>query len=114
MGIITAFEAGGVPASDPTPSLPYAMTTRCSQASTSFDQLKVGDRVEVEHLVTVGEKRWTSKTSGSIVRIERRRHGAHFQRNSDDKVYSDVVLLEMPDGELTAVTMDEFTTIRHV
>jgi hypothetical protein len=36
----------------------------------------------------------------------------HFQRNPDDKVFSDVVLLELPDGELTTVTMDEFTAIR--
>jgi hypothetical protein len=29
----------------------------------------------------------------------------------DDKVYSDIILLELPDGELTTVTMDEFTTV---
>jgi hypothetical protein len=88
------------------------MTTSCSQARAQFDELKVGDRVEVEHLVTVGQKNWTTKTCGIVVRIERRRHGMHFQRNPDDKVFSDVVLLELPDGELTTVTMDEFTAIR--
>ena len=88
------------------------MNADCSQVWAQFDQLKVGDRVEVEHLVTVGQKSWTTKTCGKVVRVERRRHGLHFQRNPDDKVFSDVVLLELPDGELTSVTMDEFTTIR--
>ena len=88
------------------------MNTDCNQVQTQFDELKVGDRVEVEHLVTVGQKSWTTKACGTVVRVERRRHGLHFQRNPDDKVFSDVVLLEMPDGELTTVTIDEFTTIR--
>ena len=59
-----------------------------------------------------GTESWTTKTCGTVVRTERRRHGLHFQRNHDDKVFSDVVLLELPDGELTSVTIDEFTTIR--
>jgi len=85
-----------------------------SQIRDQFDELKVGDRVEVEHLVTVGQKSWTAKTSGTVIRIERRRHGLHFQRDSDDKVFSDTILLELPDGELSSVAVDEFTTIRHV
>ncbi len=90
------------------------MTASNSQIRDQFDELKVGDRVEVEHLVTVGQKSWTAKTSGKVVRIERRRHGLHFQRNPDDKVFSDSILLELPDGELTLVAIDEYTTIRHV
>jgi major membrane immunogen (membrane-anchored lipoprotein) len=36
----------------------------------------------------------------------------HYRRNFDDKVYSDTILLELADGELTAVAVDEFTTLR--
>jgi hypothetical protein len=89
-----------------------AMTTTNSQIRAQFDELKEGDRVEVEHLVTVGQKSWTSKTAGTVVRTERRRHGMHFQRNHDDKVFGDEILLELPDGELTTVALDEYTTIR--
>jgi hypothetical protein len=88
------------------------MTTKYSQIRAQFDELKVGDRVEVEHIVTVGQKSWTTKTAGTVVRTERRRHGLHTDRNTDDKVFSDVILLELPDGELTTLTLDEFTTIR--
>jgi hypothetical protein len=89
------------------------MTNAKDETQAQFDELKIGDHVEVEHLVTVGQQSWTAKSSGTVVRTERRRHGLHFHRAHDDKVFSDVVLLEMPDGELTAVTVDEFTTIRH-
>jgi hypothetical protein len=53
-----------------------------------------------------------TQTVGKVVRTERRRHGLHFRRNYDDKVYSDVILIELPGSELTTVTMDEFTVIR--
>jgi hypothetical protein len=90
------------------------MTIGNSQTKAQFDELKVGDRVEVEHVVTVGQKSWNAKTCGTVVRVERRRHGAHCRRNQDDKVFSDEILLELPDGEFTTVAVDEFTTIRHV
>jgi hypothetical protein len=90
------------------------MTASDSRVRSHFDELKVGDRVEVEHVVTVGEKSWNAKTCGTVVRTERRRQGLHFRRNVDDKVFTDAILLELPDGELTSVGVDEFTTIRHV
>jgi hypothetical protein len=83
----------------------------CSQIQAQLDEINAGDRVEVEHVVTVGQQSWTTRTYGTVVRTERRRHGLHFHRNCDDKVFSDVVLLELPDGELTALMLDEFTTI---
>jgi hypothetical protein len=51
---------------------------------------------------------------GRVLRRERRRHGLHFRRHPDDKVYSDVLILARDDGELTTVTMDEFTRLRRV
>ena len=82
------------------------------EKSIGFEELKPGDRVEVEHLVTVGVKRWNTRTVGTVIRTERRRHGLHFRRNVDDKTYSDTILLKLPDGELTTLTMDEFTVLR--
>lgn len=77
-----------------------------------IEELKPGDRVEVEHRVTVGSKSWTTRTVGTVVRTERISHGLHFDRAPDEKTYSDAILLELPDGELTTITLDEFTVIR--
>lgn len=79
---------------------------------TRFEELKPGDRIEVEQVVTVGLQRRKVKTVGTVVRTERTRHGLHYPRANDDKVFSDVILLELPDGELTSICMDEFTVIR--
>jgi hypothetical protein len=80
----------------------------------TFDALKPGDRLEVQHVVTIGPKTWTTTSVGTVVRTERARHGLHFRRNIDDKVFSDVILLCRDDGELTTVALDEFTTLRRV
>jgi hypothetical protein len=78
----------------------------------TFAALKAGDRIEVDHIVTIGPETWTTKSVGTVVNTERGRHGLHFRRNFDDKVYSDYILLKRDDGELTTVALDEFTTLR--
>ena len=88
------------------------MSQPSDDVRTVFEQLQPGDHVEVEHQVTVGAKSWPTKTAGTVLGTERRRHGLHFARNHDDKVFSDIVRLELPGGELSEVTLDEFTVIR--
>ena len=90
------------------------MTAAEIQARQLFTELKPGDKIEVIHTVIVGNKRWPTKTVGTVLRTERRRHGLHFRRADDDKVYSDVIILARPDGELTTITMDEFTELRRL
>jgi hypothetical protein len=88
------------------------MSTADGSPATRFEELKPGDRIEVEHAVTVGTITKEVKTVGTVLRVERQRHGLHFHRADDDRVASDTILLELPDGELTTVTMDEFTVLR--
>jgi hypothetical protein len=89
------------------------MTTAAEAAARqTFDALLAGDRVELLHEVKVGSKVWTTRTEGTVVSKERRRQGLHFRRNLDDKVFADSLILRRADGELTTVTMDEFTQLR--
>ena len=89
------------------------MTPEEYQSRSLYEQIQPGDRVEVVHGVTVGSSaKWSTTTVGTVLRRERRRHGLHFRRSADDKVYSDVLILSRDDGELTTVTMDEFTRLR--
>jgi hypothetical protein len=76
-----------------------------------FERLKSGDRIRVVHEVKVGFRKWPSTTTGTVVRTDRRRHSLHYQRNNDDKVFSDIIILKRDDGELTTVTLDEFTDL---
>jgi hypothetical protein len=79
-----------------------------------FGELTPGDRVELVHAVKVGQQTWQTTTVGTVVRTERRRHSLHFNRNWDDKVFSDLVVLRRDDGELTTVTIDEFSQLRRL
>ena len=89
------------------------MTPDERESRTLYNELVPGDRVEVVHGVTVGSSAaWTTTTTGRVLRRERRRHGLHFRRNNDDKVFSDVLILARDDGELTTVTMDEYTRLK--
>jgi hypothetical protein len=62
--------------------------------------------------VKVGFRSWPTLTCGIVVRKDRRRHSLHFQRNFDDQVFSDLLVLRREDGELTTVTLDEFSQLR--
>lgn len=112
--ILPAGLATGTMGGEPALSTSASDIMRISERETRqlYYELKPGDRVEVEHVITVGTKQWTAKTGGTVVRTGRRRHGLHFNRNFDDKVYSDYILLERPDGELTCITVDEYTILR--
>ena len=90
------------------------MSTVESESRKLFYELLPGDRVEAVHTVKVGNKQWQARTVGAVVRKERRRHGLHFRRNSDDKVFSDLLVLQHADGEFTTVTMDEFTQLKRL
>jgi hypothetical protein len=80
-----------------------------------FANLQPGDRVEVVHEVKVGSsKTWNTKTVGTVVNTERRRQGLHYRRNVDDKVFADLIVLKRDDGELTTVSMDEFTVLKRL
>ncbi len=78
----------------------------------TFEELQHGDLVEVRHEVKVGFRSWKTTTQGEVVRTERRRHGLHHRRNFDDKAFSDLLVLRRADGELTTVTLDQFSEIR--
>ena len=91
------------------------MTPEEYDARSLYEELRPGDRVEVIHGVTVGSSAaWATTTVGKVLRTERRRHGLHFRRSADDKVYSDVLILARDDGELTTVTIDEYTRLRKI
>jgi hypothetical protein len=79
-----------------------------------FEQLQPGDQVELRHQVKVGFRSWETTTRGAVVSTERRRHGLQFQRASDDKVFSDQITMRRESGELTTVTLDEFSVLKKV
>ena len=85
--------------------MPYPQTLEV------YNALEPGDRVEVQHELKVGFRSWLATTVGTVVNKQRRRHGLHYNRNFDDKVFSDILVLERDGGDLTTVTLDEFSEL---
>lgn len=90
------------------------MATTEAATRRMYAELEPGDRVRVVHEIKVGMKVWNTTTEGEVVRKERRRHGLHFRRNGDDKVFSDSLVLKRESGELTTLTIDEFTELERI
>lgn len=76
-----------------------------------FDELKPGDRIAVRQTVTEGQQCRTVTTTGIVVRTQRARHDLSGKSDVDDEVSHDTILLELPDGELVTVAMDELTVL---
>lgn len=79
-----------------------------------LNTLRAGYRIEVIHEVKVGSQVWTTRTVGTVKQVTRRRHGLHFRRNLDDKVFSDEVTLRLDDGSLSTLSIDEFTEVKRL
>ena len=81
-----------------------------------YVHLQPGDSVEIVHHVKIGFKEHATHTVGVVVKKERRRSGmdSGFARNWDDKYWFDHLTVRKDDGELTAVTMDEYTELRRL
>ena len=77
-----------------------------------YHGLGPGDRVQLKHEVKVGMRCFTTTTVGTVVSTERRRQGLSYQRGMDDQVFSDTIVLRRDDGELTTVTLDEFSELQ--
>ncbi len=90
------------------------MTPLQRETLTVFESLQPGDVVELRHAVKVGFRTWDTTTRGRVVAAERRRHGLHYRRNFDDKAFSDVIVLQKEDGELTTVTLDDYSILRRI
>jgi hypothetical protein len=88
------------------------MSTSDGETRTRFDELKPGDRIQVEHTVVSHGRRQPERVSGTVIRTERRRHGPPCFSRPGDEVFQNVILLELGDGELAAVTMDASTVLR--
>jgi ribosomal protein L34 len=85
--------------------MPYPQTLKV------YESLELGDRVEVQHEVKVGFRKWMATATGTVIKKERRRHSFHYNRNFDDKVFSDILVLRRDAGDLTTVTLDEFSEL---
>ncbi len=79
------------------------------QTTTVFDELKPGDRIEVEHGMVLDSDDELTKTTGTVLRTE---HSPSADQN--DYQSGDMILMELPNGDLAVVTIGESTIVKRV
>lgn len=82
-----------------------------SRVRTLFGSLKPGDRVRITQRVRVGKRQWHTTVEGTVEKISRQLTGLHTDRARDDHVYVDALRLRLNGGEITTLTLDEFTDL---
>ena len=102
------------------------MTISNGQVSTVFDELQPGDRIEVENGVVFDAEEKYIRMTGTIIRTEHHSYPAMPERRSAlgranqlkrkqpsdaESLKDNLILLELPDGELVVVTITEATTV---
>ena len=76
-----------------------------------FDELKPGDRITIRQTRIEDNPAEAVVTTGTVVRTERARHDGHGEGGMDDESFTDRILLALPDGELTTITVDALTEL---
>jgi hypothetical protein len=77
----------------------------------SYEELKPGQRVRITQPMRVGLKRWPVVVEGTVRDLKVMVTGFTVERGPDDVVTAPTVHFVKDNGELSSITVDEFTTI---
>lgn len=75
-----------------------------------FENLRIGQRIRVTQPVRVGKRQWPAVVEGTVRDLKTLVTGLTVERGKDDIVTAATVHLVKDNGELSSVTVDEFTT----
>jgi hypothetical protein len=78
---------------------------------TTRKQLVPGAKVKVIQQIAARDYSWSSETAGSVVSFEQKQTGSWYAHSKNDKLWLDRLTIRKPDGELTTLSLDDFTRI---
>ncbi len=87
-----------------------------TQRRSQDDEFRPGQRVEIVHCMQIGSRATESRTVGMLVGRQPLEGGidSGYRRSWDEKQWFDHWYLRKDDGELTSLTLDEFTTVERL
>jgi hypothetical protein len=88
----------------PTRSLDPALVER-------LKGLKSGDPIRITHALRVGDKKWTSSTTGTFRGLNYLATGITTDRVAEDDIVVPTLHFTKDNGELTSVALDELTKV---
>ena len=70
-----------------------------------------GQRVKVTQQVPRRDGAWTQSVEGIITRYQQAKTGSWFAHAKDDRLWLDRLELQLDDGELTILNLDQYSRI---
>lgn len=57
---------------------------------------------------------WTTDTEGTIVKFEQKKTGSWYAHAKDEKLWLDRLTIRKADGEITVLSLDQYTQVELV
>ncbi|MGE3182861.1 MAG: hypothetical protein AB7N71_14615 [Phycisphaerae bacterium] len=76
-----------------------------------FEKLAPGQRIRVRQTIDRREGDWHSEVSGTVIEATRKKTGSWYAHGTDNKFWIYRIQLRKDDGEITTLTLDQWTEI---
>lgn len=73
--------------------------------------IRAGQKVRIIQEIDRREGPWINEVVGAVVDIKPQKTGSWYAHGKDYKLWLNRVLLRKADGELTTITVDQFTRV---
>jgi hypothetical protein len=77
----------------------------------TLEDLKPGLKVRVRQRIDRREGDWTTEVVGTVLEFQAQKTGSWYAHSKDNKLWLYRLRLQKPDGEITTLTLDQWTEI---
>ena len=77
----------------------------------TLQDLKPGQMVRVRQRIDRREGDWTTEIVGTVLELTPQKTGSWYAHSKDNKLWLVRLRLQKPDGEITTLTLDQWTEI---
>ena len=77
-------------------------------------QLRPGARVTITQQIPHRDRTWVNKVSGVVLEYSQKPTGSWYAHSKADKLWLDRLKLQLADGELMTLNLDEYSAVEIV
>ena len=70
-----------------------------------------GAKVKVTQQIAARDFAWSTEVSGTVVHFGQAKSGSWFAHSKDDRLWLDRLTLKKSDGEISILSLDQYTRI---
>ena len=74
--------------------------------------LQPGQQIVITQQIPQGDKVWTTRMEGTVVRVDQKMTGSWYAGSRNDRLWLDRLLVRKDDGEQVLFNLDQYTHVR--